>query len=611
MQIKHFVNNLSCAKNVVGDKAFFLQNKLGDTLHLFNTSQTRYEGWHLKTGVFDQPYLKLLDRINFLDSKGLVIKVVGINNRLESVDWELEDGNIISMAISPSHHSLSINALSKVKMEVILDVRNIYQQPKFDRNYAVSTLENQNVLVEYSSPLHSSNIYLAFAQKGKMNELNEDWFENYYPRDEVRNSGPNSLYLYNLGAFDTTCLKIGYGESPAEALNNITPKNIAQNVETINRKTPNYTPRHLLNSIQVAQITVNRALSWLYTENGIYAGLPWFHQVWSRDELIAGLGLPAEKQLEIIQKYLNTQTENGEFPTYIGSGTFCADGLGWFCLLLREYGLNNLDKITQNRVALLLQIACIQLNQKRKSPQGLIYSGHNATWMDTIGREGFRIEIQCMYALCLEILYTLTGNHNLERERLKQLGVIKQTYFVQGTLADGAGDPTIRPNVFIAYLLQPDLLSAALWEKSFQTALSALRCDWGGLSSINMRDPLYQPVSTGENNLSYHNGDSWFFVNNMAGIAMQRLNPKEFNHDIMGIVESSTHEILFEHMVGMPGEIASAKKMDSFGCGIQAFSGGTYLALIKELDYSNEHSVESIEAFWDNTALSTSSNLRK
>ena len=79
-----------------------------------------------------------------------------------------------------------------------------------------------------------------------------------------------------------------------------------------------------------------------------------------------------------------------------------------------------------------------------------------------------------------------------------------------------------------------------------------------------------------------------------------------------GLIEqSSTEEVLWHNMLGHAGEISSASRLESYGCGIQAFSAGTYLALIEELEvYSGKQTLDSTSFFWESTADATKANLR-
>ena len=50
----------------------------------------------------------------------------------------------------------------------------------------------------------------------------------------------------------------------------------------------------------------------------------------------------------------------------------------------------------------------------------------------------------------------------------------------------------------------------------------------------------------------------------------------------------------------MPGEVSSAARLESWGCGLQAFSGGTYLWLLREVEgFSAEHTPDTAGFFWE------------
>jgi len=59
---------------------------------------------------------------------------------------------------------------------------------------------------------------------------------------------------------------------------------------------------------------------------------------------------------------------------------------------------------------------------------------------------------------------------------------------------------------------------------------------------------------TGENNESYHNGDSWFWINNLAAICLYRLDRKKYKKYIDKIIEASTKEILWQGAIGHHAE---------------------------------------------------------
>lgn len=580
MRIRHILSQSSCRAEEEGIPAFFLRAATG-WFSLYTVRQSRYEGWFLDTPASPaQPFLKLLERVTYVREDGSTPDPVGCINTEKGSFWEYGDGMRLSYQLAPEQAGLTITALRSVHLRLTLDIRGIYSAPDLGRDYQVSQTEG-GLLIRYTGPDQAKPVFLHIRGATPFSPLGE-WQEAVYSRDTARHSPPDRLYVYEVAETITERLDLGAGFTEKEAL--------AASQAATKQVMPmiGIGISHIYNTLrkqtEVARHTVEKSLEWLQSPKGLYAGLPWFHQVWSRDELIAALGLPPEQQLKIIERYLKESLVEGELPTFVGSGTTCADGLGWLLLLIREYGTRTLPEKTRKKLLKFSKTADEQLAAHRAGHHGLIWSGHNATWMDTIGREGFRLEIQLMYASLLELLYELTEDADYERRWLRQLSTVREQYYRNDYLWDGLGDPTKRPNVFLAYLFQPELLSRESWRRCFHTIIDATLCPWGGLTSLDTHHPSFQGQSTGQDNRSYHNGDSWFFVNNLAALALHRLNDPGLRPVILQLLRGSTNEILWKNMLGMPGEIAEANSGASWGCGIQAFSGGTYIALLKELE---------------------------
>jgi glycogen debranching enzyme len=194
-----------------------------------------------------------------------------------------------------------------------------------------------------------------------------------------------------------------------------------------------------------------------------------------------------------------------------------------------------------------------------------------------------------MQALQLAI-YNLA--HKITREAKykdmeKQLKNKVRFYFWNGKmLADGKNDWAIRPDIFLTYYIYPALLKKSEWENCFETALKALWLDWGGLSTVDKNSPFYYAEHTGENPRSYHQGDSWFWINNIAAISMIRLNKKKYLSKIKKILEASTKDLLWYGAIGHSSELSSAEKFSPAGSISQAWSAATYIELV---DLFNTH----------------------
>lgn len=373
---------------------------------------------------------------------------------------------------------------------------------------------------------------------------------------------------------------------------------------------------------------------------GIWAGLPWFFQFWARDELISLRSLMLADKNDyaklILMRYVNEIGVDGRIPNiYPPAGLGSADASGWlfkriydFIVMLDESGdfANHVNLFELKYFRERLQFSIRQIIKNHYS-EGLIKNAPLETWMDTSAaddqREGFRIEIQALFLSMLKLmnmmnnmlankfvkkdnkLVNVTSNEfdykKLERDMAR---VVREHFLVKKSF-DGVGGEeylslndgyacsnadVMRPNIFIAYYVYPDLLHNEEWESVFDYALERLWMGWdlvnregGGLSTIDKDHYLFTPNYTGQNNRSYHRGDSWFFVNNIAAMALFRLNKEKYFPYIKKILNASTEDILYKGFIGCASELSSGTVFKPAGCFCQAWSIATYIELIHEM----------------------------
>ncbi|HLC65627.1 MAG TPA: amylo-alpha-1,6-glucosidase, partial [Candidatus Nanoarchaeia archaeon] len=91
----------------------------------------------------------------------------------------------------------------------------------------------------------------------------------------------------------------------------------------------------------------------------------------------------------------------------------------------------------------------------------------------------------------------------------------------------------------------------------------------------------------GENPKSYHNGDSWFWLNNLAALVMYGVDKKKFKQDIDAIIKSSTEDILWNGAIGHHSELSSASTQKAEGCLAMAWSSAMFVELIEETKKDN------------------------
>jgi len=346
---------------------------------------------------------------------------------------------------------------------------------------------------------------------------------------------------------------------------------------------------------------------------GIFAGLPWFFQFWARDELISSIYLLLTKKYgmmkELLFNYLDNTQEDGRIPNRLPHAELgSADAVGWLFKRIHDL-ITSLEREKRRDIVLPkqdLQYIFAQLTSsigrlnRQYARNYLIYNGQKETWMDTSWqgdtREGARIEIQalqlCMYNLAVYLGKMLNQESwkNYAELESKLREQVRRIFFDGRILADGFVnrniDKTIRPNAFIAHYVYPELFAPYEWKRIFDAALERLWLDWGGLASLDKTHPLFCPYYTGENNQSYHRGDSWYYLNNMAGVCMQDLDSGYFWRYIEKIIEASSEEILYSGLAGHHAEISSAAKRESQGCLCQAWSAALFLELMSRTSHA-------------------------
>ena len=406
------------------------------------------------------------------------------------------------------------------------------------------------------------------------------------------------------------------------------------------------TSEKISNEIKVAYVNAANSLGNLAVHGkkiaGVFAGFPWFFQFWSRDSLLSLKALSKiNKNLadNILIDYLSRINDDGRLPNLVGTHDSkflgSADSIGWLFLrcnnLVEKISrdkekINSIKKsmywIKQSRLANSQRIKdyikrCNSIiSRKENEDYTILYGMENAleksingllklhtkdgfefnesmeTWMDTDfggdDRKGMRIELQALRLSMYKLGFELTQNYKYKVLENTLKIKVRQKFWNGKILADGLNDWTIRPNIFIAAYIYPELLSQKEWEACFENTLKSLWLDWGGLATIDRNNKLFTEIHTGENNQSYHGGDSWFYLNNLAAIQLHKINNKKFNKQIQKIIDASTEDILWKGCIGCASELSSAKELTPQGCFNQAWSNAMYMEMVEELfSFSN------------------------
>ncbi len=548
-------------------------------------NHTFYHGMACRFPIDEEwTMFKFIERIDVKNST--------ISKREDTIIFTSDEQEITARFCA--ENTLSLECQSGTRINISLDPRKIYDFSRFGRHIKVYEEEGY-LIAEYEKKDDEHHPYRLFlGVKGiKEHKFSDEWVPRDYGFDRERSGNGEWFVNEGLELITDGPLKIVQHHDKRSLI-----KRLHEDDDIINDNTGTFDSADNINDEDITSayksaVIATEELS--VKDEGLYAGYYWFFQFWTRDEAISLGGLIKEGKKDltrtIIKRHLSSFLDDGRisnrFPhSMLGS----ADGTGWSILRLEESSsffseeeLGNFAKKIEYSVHLL---------EKNYMKDGLFRNAPKETWMDTNGetsdvRSGFRIEIQALMMRAYSFLSELTKNESYLKKMDNLRHATRELLFDGEILADGAEDDmsvdkTLRPNVFLAYYIFPDMLEEEAWEKAFNSCLGALWLEWGGLATIDKSSPLFKEEYTGENDESYHRGDSWFFVNNLAAIAMHRLDKEKYSSHIKSIIRASTHDILHKGMIGAASEISSAKEQRAEGAWQQAWSCCTFIELIHE-----------------------------
>ncbi len=575
------------------NKGFLITNKSGGYCSLGIDS--RYSGVFFR--VKDRMF-KIIDDI----------KVPGITTEIHDYSWRVKRRkNSLSESFwMPMHTNTLVYELSSHEhIDLLLDIREAYDTRNWGKKYDIF-VENGKIIVKFtkfqdyrdgdSGQEKEYELYLVIEGDDDLHyKETQNWIKKEYSSDRERGSLPYEMYIFDSMKLLSKKLVFSVSEDKGEAVK--AAEKVIKNMGEIKEMQKKYHKLHSKGSAALRH-AINSLDSLLVRHKagiGLYAGLPWFFQFWTRDEAISLKALMLENEFsaarDILMRQLNS-VDHGKMPNRVpATETGTADALGWhferwhdLIDLLSRKGLLQKYFTKEEMVEVTSKLKAVLGQDFKNSTEDLLaVSSEKETWMDTIPREGKRIEIQALRLVMFKLVARLTGDGFYQEieERMKRK--VRETFWDGSLLHDSPDDAAVRPNVFIAAYLYPGLLSQDEWEACFDNLIPRLWLDWGGFSTIDKDDPKFCGEHSGEEPVSYHNGDSWFWINNMAALVLHRTNSRKYKTYIEQIKRASTEEILSKGLIGHHAELSSAKELRGQGCLCQAWSSAIYIELMQEL----------------------------
>ncbi|MBI2142196.1 hypothetical protein HYU15_01750 [Candidatus Woesearchaeota archaeon] len=602
MKATYSFGSSSISNEVAGSCSFFLANGKGSFLHFANRPVSKYNGWFFYNSGSMFRIIEDIQPVNCPQPSEIASRLYCVDRKRAKL--------VERFFIPHARNSFAYELSEPYLLSIALDIRKAYDMRQWGRSYEIK-LSDGLAVIRFTKSTHiledlghgakEYELFLAIRHDGKAS-CEEKWVYRSYAYDKARNSLPDTRYVFSAlrAVAKRLVFSVAADRESAVREANYAYNNHAKLLNGQKSRCRAFAGRDF------AYSCASKSLDGLYVANGangLFAGLPWFFQFWSRDEAISSRALmlagKADFAKAILFRQLKSVLSDGRTPNVSGSGyhdsigtapSSSADGIGWVGVRIRD--LLQMKKLVNSEkkfVASALEKAAANL-RKSHEKDGLIHNSGLETWMDTSvsndTREGFRIEIQTLQLAIYGLLYKLTRKPEYIELEKKMAAKVREKFWNGRILADGLDDFTPRPNAFIAAYAYPQLLSKEEWTLCFRNLLSSLWLEWGGIATIDKKSPLFRPEYTGEPPYSYHRGDSWFWINNLAAIAMHRTDKKRFNGYIRKIHEASTADILWKGALGSHSELSSAKEQRAEGSLNQAWSNAMYVELEHELKSS-------------------------
>jgi glycogen debranching enzyme len=321
-------------------------------------------------------------------------------------------------------------------------------------------------------------------------------------------------------------------------------------------------------------------LNSLILDSYLPAGFSWFYENWHRDELLSMfLMQPLWKNFsEQRIKFYLYNLEN-IWDKNKPDGSLAADTFLLFLLNLPQDLFGAHFNLLENYL------------QKWQKEFDLDNLPPYSTWMDTLERKN---------ALEIDVLYL---------KALRRFAKINKDYVplannLKGRIIKKIKENPVDVNLIFAFLFLEDIFTLNEWKNFFEKLLKENYLSWGGLATLPLNNPKFLDEDDGEKVNAYHQGDSWYFLNNLLAYSLSKIDFKKFKNFIQKIIGSSFLDLFFDGALGWSSEISSAKERKSEGSLVQTWSIASLTFLLSFLQnlnvslkpFGNSHHIITIES---------------
>jgi hypothetical protein len=511
--------------------------------------------------------LRFLDNIDFKDE----IYEINILSPSEVIIYFKNNQAYLNL----TRDSLEITFSSYQEIKLTFDIKAIFDNDPFKRKIKIEKISSVSFLIEEFFEVQGF-IKLLIEADSPLN-FQEAWEEKFFDFDFQRNSPPFNWYIFDGIYGKVRELKIRIIFPTTDQRRFETDKRglyIEQSIEI------NYQHKSVQNPYKSLVDFLLSRLNSLILDNYLPAGFSWFYENWYRDELLSiFLMQPLWKNFfEQRIKFYLYNLEN-IWDKNKPDGSLAADTFLLFLLNLPQ----DLFLIHFNLLENYLQKWQEEFDLDNLPP----YS----TWMDTLERKN-ALEIDVLYLKVLRRFAKVNKNYIPLANNLKER-IIKKIK-----------ENPIDVNLVFAFLFLEDIFSFNEWKSFFEKLLKKNYLPWGGLTTLPLNDPKFLYEDDGEKAKAYHQGDSWYFLNNLLAYSLAKIDFKKFKNFIQKIIENSFIDLFFDGALGWSSEISSAKERKSEGSLVQTWSIASLtflLSFFQNLNislksFSNSHNIITIES---------------
>ncbi len=596
MKVLHKFSGKEAEKDLKGNFKMILTNRIGGFFSWQDNPESRYGGFYHR---YDEKLFKSIESIKLHNAS----EIKKITNNFWNFEVERKDETKESFFIPYGFNTLVYETNKNVSFDLILDAKEMFDNDEWNRVYDFSE-EDEKIIIKYTKSQDGEKKYSFFVviySDSFTYKIKKNWVLRDYKYDFKRKDPPFGRYVFSAMELEGFKFVFSVSEDKERAVSEaeIVFKNLdglkKDHQKNINEFESQNSPEISNNEAGMAFLSAKFSLSNMLVHDqdgnidGMYAGIPWFSQFWARDSLISLVSLSNSQKLELFLKYFEEFKNNKKIAS---CSTGCLESAGAHGLFFkRAEELISEDILAQDEIFEIKNILEEEIKRVliHETREGFAVNGPKETWMDSEfqgdAREGIRIEMQALRLKMYNLAAKLTGErkyfeleHNLSKK-------VREYFFTGESLKDGIDDKSIRPNIFFAFYIYPELLFKHEWSKVFLNALDELWLPWGGLSSISKNSSLFCGEYRGclSPDQSYHRGDSWYFLNNMAVIALKKTDVHKFKKNIESILSASINDILWSGALGHHSEVSSADKFSSFGCFAQSWSAALYTEALDEI----------------------------